>query len=132
MSYRLIGLLGGHRQVWPLEDNPGVAVLEIGRSSRCAISLPDGTVSKSHAEMSHANGAWQVRDLGSRNGTRVNGVPVTGIMTLKSGDQIEFGHVVLELTTEDVLSSTMTPQSSSDVKPRCAFPPILTGSCPAA
>lgn len=132
MSFRLIGLLGGHRQVWPLEETPGGVVLEIGRSSRCAISLPDGTVSKSHAELSCQGGVWQVRDLGSRNGTRVNGVPVTGVMTLKSGDSIEFGHVVLELTTEDVLSSTMTPESVSDARSslRISAQDILTGALP--
>ena len=45
----------------------------IGRSSRADISVPDPSLSRSHAELSFEGNSWSVKDLGSRNGTRVNG-----------------------------------------------------------
>lgn len=48
-------------------------MLLVGRSSRCDISLSYPTVSGKHCELEFKDGYWFVRDLGSRNGTRVNG-----------------------------------------------------------
>ena len=66
----LAATLEGQRRTWPLEAD----VVQIGRSSRCPVHLPDATVSKTHAEIVRAGDGWLIRDLGSRNGTRVNGV----------------------------------------------------------
>lgn len=48
--------------------------LLIGRRSRCDITLRFPNVSSHHCELELVNGFWSVRDLGSRNGTKVNGV----------------------------------------------------------
>jgi phosphoserine phosphatase RsbU/P len=69
--------------------------ISIGRSSRNLIHLPDGTVSKEHAEITREGERWFIRDLGSRNGTRVNGAEVRAPVALKSGDRLEIGHVEL-------------------------------------
>ncbi|HEX7879185.1 MAG TPA: FHA domain-containing protein, partial [Candidatus Eisenbacteria bacterium] len=79
--------VSGRRQVWPLEGT----ILEVGRSSKCAIQLADGTVSKVHSEFSRAGDGWLIRDLGSRNGTRLNGQPVAEPKALKPGDKVEIG-----------------------------------------
>jgi adenylate cyclase len=50
--------------------------LVIGRNSSCDIVLRWSTVSGKHCELSWDGSCWCVRDLGSRNGTRVDGVPV--------------------------------------------------------
>lgn len=50
--------------------------LVIGRRSRCDIALDFPNVSSSHCQLELINGYWQVRDLGSRNGVKVNGVRV--------------------------------------------------------
>lgn len=67
----------------------------IGRNPENAITLNDGFVSGNHAEISFNQGAWWLMDLGSTNGTFVNGQPVQGRIQLHSGDIISFGRVHL-------------------------------------
>lgn len=62
----------------------------IGRSGE-ALPITDTTVSRRHAELTPDDGAWYIRDLGSHNGTFVNGVRLTGRARLLSGDQIRVG-----------------------------------------
>src|SRR6476660_9513835 len=50
----------------------------IGRSDDNSIQLDDGYVSGHHAEVSFEHGRWTLRDLGSRNGTFINGERVQG------------------------------------------------------
>src|SRR5688572_9070873 len=59
----------------------------IGRRSDCQIFVPDMRVSRQHARIRRENGGWHVEDLGSNNGTYVNGARVqnTG---LKHEDEI--------------------------------------------
>ncbi len=47
--------------------------LHIGRRSKCDIVLAYPNVSSQHCELSYVDGYWQVRDLGSRNGVKING-----------------------------------------------------------
>jgi len=92
----LSSAVSGRRQIWPLEGT----IVEIGRSSKCAIQLADGTVSKVHSELSRAGDGWLLRDLGSRNGTRLNGQQVSEPKAIKPGDKLEVGQVILDVTTE--------------------------------
>src|SRR5438093_10392553 len=89
MTLYLSGSPGGQFLVWTL-DRPRLAV---GRSSRNELQLGDFTVSKEHAEIIVDGSRVLIRDLGSRNGTRVNGVDAREAMPLKPGDQVEIGHV---------------------------------------
>ncbi|TMQ71988.1 MAG: FHA domain-containing protein, partial [Candidatus Eisenbacteria bacterium] len=97
MALFLTGMVGDKRCSWPLEG----AVLGIGRSSRHPIHIPDGTVSKDHAEITARGGQFYLRDLGSRNGTRVNGREATEPILLEAGDQVEIGHVTLLLSGDE-------------------------------
>lgn len=45
----------------------------LGRSLTCDYAIPDPTVSNRHAELVRSDDGWTIRDLGSRNGTRING-----------------------------------------------------------
>ena len=67
---------------------------QIGRSSE-ALPLGDKTISRRHAEMTPDNGRWYLRDLGSSNGTFVNGVRVIDARMLHPGDQIRAGTTLL-------------------------------------
>lgn len=67
----------------------------IGRNEENSIAINDGFVSGSHAEISFNQGAWWLMDVGSTNGTQVNGQPVQGKVQLHTGDIVSFGRVHL-------------------------------------
>jgi pSer/pThr/pTyr-binding forkhead associated (FHA) protein len=72
----------------------------IGRSSENDVQLPDLRVSRRHAELTQPGEAIELTDLGSSNGTLVNGRTVTHV-TLKAGDQISLGGVILYVETDN-------------------------------
>lgn len=72
----------------------GQKVLVIGRLPGCDITVNDANVSRRHAEVRPAGEGWAVADLGSTNGTRVNGVTVTE-QRLVDGDVITVGNTPL-------------------------------------
>jgi hypothetical protein len=59
------------------------------------IALADAAVSRVHARVEQVGAAWLVRDLDSRNGTRLSGEPITGQRRLRDGDEIMVGHMRL-------------------------------------
>jgi hypothetical protein len=72
--------------------------LTIGRAAGCGVSLPEDTfVSNVHARVSERNGEVLVEDLGSTNGTLVDGSTITSLRTLRKGDRIQVGETVLEV-----------------------------------
>lgn len=72
----------------PLDEG----TITVGREAGMGLSLLDeSTVSRRHAEIVRTGSAVVVRDLGSTNGTFVNGVQVQGDTELKPGDQVQFG-----------------------------------------
>lgn len=71
---------------------PGARTL-LGRSAACGITLEDRTVSGEHASLLWRDGRWQLRDLGSSNGTTVDGQPVAPGQphTLAAGARVRLG-----------------------------------------
>ena len=70
----------------------------VGRGGGCALVLSEDTyVSQLHARLFQQNGEGYVEDLGSTNGTFVNGNPIEGVTRLKRGDQVQFGQTVAEV-----------------------------------
>lgn len=67
---------------------PGQSIT-IGRASTNAIVIPEEMCSRVHAEIADVNGEWVLRDLQSRNGTLLNGVPVAQPTALKQGDTVQ-------------------------------------------
>lgn len=64
----------------------------VGRSKKCDLSLPDAKgVSRFHCRLSLRDGACVVEDLGSRNGTALNGSPVAGEARVEEGDVLVTG-----------------------------------------
>ncbi|MEZ4531174.1 MAG: FHA domain-containing protein [Thermomicrobiales bacterium] len=76
-------------------DIQGVTTL--GRAESARVVLDDTSVSAHHAMLRPANGGWAIEDLGSKNGTLVNGRPVTSQVELACGDAIQLGRVRLRL-----------------------------------
>ena len=79
-------------------DDLGSATVSVGRLPECTISINDSNISRNHAEIKAGPTAYIVADLGSTNGTMVNGVRITGQRPLSDGDIISFGstHVRFE------------------------------------
>ena len=71
-------------------------VVSVGRSAESTVPLNDTNVSRKHAELrSRGEGAvlsWVLVDLGSTNGTMLNGVKISGEQKLKNGDSLMFGN----------------------------------------
>lgn len=72
----------------------GEGTATIGRLPECTVVLADPNASRNHAEIHRVPDGWSVVDLGSTNGTRVNGTPVKE-RTLADGDQITIGSTVI-------------------------------------
>ena len=87
-------LMGGKRLV----VGPGGATM--GRSRQCDVTVDDPNVSRQHAEVRPRGGSWVLNDLGSTNGSRLNGHRVEGSEQLKPGDEIELGTTVLRFELE--------------------------------
>lgn len=89
----------GKLTLYPPQRAPRFLVLregetvEIGRESSCGLAIEDRRVSKRHARLVWTGGGWRVEDLGSKNGTTVNGQPARST-ELRSRDWISFGGLI--------------------------------------
>ncbi len=72
----------------------------VGRDAAGTLVLDEDTVSARHATLRHDRGAWWIDDLGSTNGTFINGHPVRGSSRVSAGDEVRFGHVALRFEGE--------------------------------
>src|ERR1051326_646052 len=81
-----------------------VGLVDVGRDAACAISHVDPLMSRRHAEFVEVDGGVVVRDLDSRNGIRVNGVPQKEV-SLKPGDLVQIANLTIEYL-DDVESTS--------------------------
>lgn len=72
----------------------------VGRDTAGSLVLDEDTVSARHAAVRHDRGLWWIDDLGSTNGTFINGRPVRGSGKVAPGDEVRFGHVALRFEGE--------------------------------
>ncbi|RME71024.1 MAG: FHA domain-containing protein, partial [Planctomycetota bacterium] len=79
---------------------PDGGQVKIGSSRGCDIAIKDRTIAMRHATIAFENGIWQVRDLGSRGGTQVNGKKLAAKKAAKieSGDTITLGECEVRFT----------------------------------
>jgi DNA-binding NtrC family response regulator len=89
---RLLIIDGASSQIIGL---PGAGTVTIGRAPECEVRLSDAACSRRHAWLHVEDGALTLEDLGSHNGTRVNGQRVTGRYSLTSDDVIGIGPIKL-------------------------------------
>ena len=71
--------------------------LTMGRAAGCNVTVDDTYASQLHARLFHRDGALHVEDLGSTNGTYVNGRKVDAPTAVKRGDRIKVGATVFEV-----------------------------------
>lgn len=77
------GELAGHR--WAVEADE----MLVGRGNDCDIVLPERQVSRHHLKILHDDAGYVLQDLGSKNGTHLNGQQVQGSVPLQDGDEIQ-------------------------------------------
>jgi DNA-binding CsgD family transcriptional regulator len=103
----------GYLEVWedsgtrlvPLRD----AAVLVGKSDRSTLQIAsDPSLSRAHAVFERLGPVWCVRDLGSKNGTLVNGRPVAGQQALHDGDEIRLGRTRLVFRDDDRTSQSAT------------------------
>jgi EAL domain-containing protein (putative c-di-GMP-specific phosphodiesterase class I) len=89
----------------------------VGRKTSHPICIPLGSVSSTHAEFLLECGQLVVRDLGSTNGTFVNGRRVTDVQTLREGDMVQFADAAFRLTQNrgEEIRSTSHMQDVGDM-----------------
>jgi pSer/pThr/pTyr-binding forkhead associated (FHA) protein len=94
-------------------ERPAHPGTTIGRAD-CEIELNDPDVSRRHAAVRQVDAGLALEDLGSTNGTWVNGLRIEGIVELSAGDEVRLGNTIwrLELRTSDA-GDTPTQRAAS-------------------
>lgn len=88
MLVQLSETLGDASRTRWLLDSPTVV---IGRHPECEIFLPDRQISRQHARIRRMDDSYVIEDLGSKNGTYINGEQATKPVPLNDGDLIQLG-----------------------------------------
>lgn len=84
----------------------------VGRNDDNDIAIPDGSVSGSHGEFVNNGGTWAFTDLGSTNGTKINGERVENV-ELGHGAEFEIGHVAVTFYDEEAAPAASAPVSAA-------------------
>lgn len=90
--------------------------LNVGRDSTNDITINDAEVSRRHARLTFQGGKYVLEDLGSTNGTFVNGQRLAGPRVLKAGEVVSFGEqivLVFEVTTTDPGATVVSPRAAA-------------------
>lgn len=100
------GQLAGQRWVIDIDETQDYF---IGRGSDCGLVLPERQVSRQHVKITRDDKGYTLHDLGSKNGTHLNGQRLTGSALLRDGDQVQIALCVtlMFVGTEATLPLTL-------------------------
>ncbi|MCZ2343143.1 MAG: HD domain-containing protein [Bacteroidales bacterium] len=119
-AIRLRGISDPYKgRVWE-----SATLIRVGRLSSLELAIDDSSVSRKHAEVRMgSDGVWHVTDLGSTNGTYVNGVRITGAdHPVRFRDVIQFGKVaVLVESAEELSANKPSEQMILSVSAKSSF-----------
>src|ERR1043166_4667636 len=107
----LAGPIAGRR--YKLADGEYV----IGRRSDCQIFVPDMRVSRQHARLWRTGEAWEIEDLGSNNGTFVNGVKVQSATQIRHDDEILIANNRIRVETRESAPDSKLPEGAVTIVP---------------
>ncbi|MBM3150860.1 MAG: FHA domain-containing protein [Chloroflexi bacterium] len=124
-------------RTYPLEVNEAV----IGRDTANFISINDAEVSRKHAKLTRLDQGYAIEDLGSTNGTFINGQRIVARHALRPGDLISLGENITmnyEAVTDPNATMVSSPKAVSARAPKAAAaqpppppPPAYSGQVPA-
>jgi len=121
---RLFSLEGNKLYDWTLETGK----FTVGRSTQCDLVISDSTVSRKHAEIEKVGEeSIKLTDLGSHNGTTVNGYAISDSTELHGGDIISFGRVEFKIAVgeeEEPANGTFSVAESDDDMQNATVLPI--------
>lgn len=113
MNYTL-HVLKGRSQVGAIRLIDGVN--SIGRHDDCVIRIRSSQVSRRHCELFEADGSLIVRDLGSSNGTFVNGDRIEAPRVLHPGDALTVGGVTLRVDVAGAAAEAETERDTAELE----------------
>jgi sigma-B regulation protein RsbU (phosphoserine phosphatase) len=96
--------------------------VSIGRASDCTIPIKDRYLSRKHAEIVSVDAGWMLKDLGSANGTYLNGTRVERDEILKTGDRIRLGDTEIVFETSDRSTDRFIAVGEAAASPTIAIP----------
>lgn len=108
--------------------------LTIGRDSSSSVAINDAEISRKHARMTFQGGKYVIEDLGSTNGTFVNGQRLVSAVVLKSGDVVSFGEQIVlmyEALSSDPGETMISRKSPQRPAPVAAAPAQAPAPAPA-
>ena len=120
--------MSSHLEIWKPSGRELLTLsgprVTIGKASANLVSLEhDATVSRFHAVLENLGSAWSIRDLGSRNGTYLNGEKISAERVLRSGDELRVGTSRLVFWEVKQADDTSTKDATISAGPA---PPRLT------
>jgi pSer/pThr/pTyr-binding forkhead associated (FHA) protein len=89
-GHAVLVVLRGPQEGARFDLDPALGSVVVGRSPECALFLDDVTVSRIHAELHAVDGGWELRDVGSLNGSYVNRRRIDRAV-LTGGDEVQIG-----------------------------------------
>lgn len=117
---------------FPLEGDQ----LTIGRDSSNGVAINDAEVSRKHSRLSFQGGKYVLEDLGSTNGTFVNGQRLAGPVVLKPGDVVSLGEQIVlmydAINMDPGATIAASRKAAHAAPPAYSPPPPAYASAPAA
>ena len=113
-------------KVFPLEGSE----ITIGRDANQTISINDAEISRKHAKMELRGASYVIQDLGSTNGSFVNGNRISGIQVLNPNDIVSFGENIV-LMFEAVVDPNATMIGSRAPRTSAGLPKPAPAAAPA-
>jgi len=89
----------------------------VGRRNDCDLCIPLEDVSRRHCQFDRNNEVLKIRDLGSHNGTFLNGKQINGETPVKPGDYLRVGPLTFQLQIDGQPEKTVPPRDNGEKKP---------------
>lgn len=122
MEPRAIRLTVIQPNLAPMKIDTRGPLITLGRATECTIPIKDRYLSRRHAEIVFDSDAWIVRDLGSVNGTLLNGAKLNGSAPLRPGDRIGLGDSEVVFEAEESSQSQLIALDSDSHAKNMAIP----------